>query len=130
MERLTLRPRHWYAMNYFAGTMHWMHVSPIWIFSVTGRKFGNGELAMEFFHANYSEGVQNKVYDLRVLRRTPGFLCAEVNSGNDEARPAVIITELTLEWLSMHWPSMRPTGDPQAWCDEHLGRPGRPARSH
>jgi hypothetical protein len=128
MERLTLQLRRWYAMTYYAAKTPWTHVSPIWVIDLTAEKTGKGDLRLEFFHANYSEGVQGKVYDLRVLRRTAGFRCAEVDYGNGEPKPAVIITELTLEWLCLHWSEMQPEGDPQAWCDEHLGPPGHPAR--
>lgn len=32
-----------------------------------------------------------------------------------EPKPAVIISELTLEWLRLHWPELRPEGHPQFW---------------
>lgn len=129
MGRLTLQPRTWYALDYLtaAGSRH---ASPIWVTEVVPAKTGNGELLLHFHHANYPEGVQDKAYRLRVLRRTPAFIVAERVDAPAPC-PLVLLTEVTAAWIQLHWPQYRvQAGDLQAWCDEAIGRPGHPPRVH
>lgn len=77
MNLFAVQTRTWYAMEYVFPSAG-RHFSPIWIDEITPLKTGAGLLRLRFFHANYPEGVRDKVYDLQVLQRKrhPGFLRA------------------------------------------------------
>jgi hypothetical protein len=73
MQRLTLQRHQWYAMlrlNPFGAQDY----CPIWIYVVKPLQTGKGRLKLSFWDATYPEGVQDKVYRLRVMRREPGFV--------------------------------------------------------
>lgn len=122
MEDLTLQPRRWYAMDYYFPKDGKRHASPIWVTAVTPKRSGAGELALRFHHANYPEGVQDKKYDLKILRRTEGLILAARIYGS-QPDSFVIITEITVEWVRLNWPHYEPKRDLQSWCDEAIGRP-------
>lgn len=76
--------------------------SPVKIMSIHPKGSGTRLFDLEFFHANYPEGVQTKLYTLRTLQRTPAYLFAE----RMEASPpcmGVLLHDLTTEWLLMHF---------------------------
>jgi len=50
------------------------HYSPIWVQEFAPQKTGARMLQPHFYHANYPEGVQEKVYDLHILHRSDGDL--------------------------------------------------------
>jgi hypothetical protein len=74
------------------------HSSPIRIERVTPLGTGKSELELTFFHACYPEGVQNKVYRLRVLHRSERDIVA-VRIDVD-GHPTVRLTPLTRQWLA------------------------------
>jgi hypothetical protein len=53
------------------------HHSPVWINAVTPMKTGHQMLRIDFHHAAYSDGVQSKVYDVKVLRREAGYVLSD-----------------------------------------------------
>ena len=115
----TLTPRRWYAMLCILpdGTQH---ASPVWIFAAHARKTGAGLLEMDFWHANYPEGVQRKTYLLRVLRRAAAYLIAERH--DEPEKSPVILAEVSREWLRAHF-QHEATGDLQAWLDRSCPHP-------
>lgn len=115
----TLNRHRWYAMQVVLrnGTQH---VSPVWIFEVRALKSGKGIMQLHFWHANYPEGVQDKVYDLRVIRREPGYLLAERQ--DDGSKALVLLSEVTSEWIGTHF-RQAPDGDLQAWLDRQCAHP-------
>ena len=70
-HRFTLSAGAWVAMDLWMeddGSV-WEHASPIRIDRVHPLGTGRTEVELGFFHACYSEGVQDKVYRLRILHR-------------------------------------------------------------
>ena len=101
MTRFTLRPGGWYGMvlTYPPGGQR---VSPIFCHAAVPRQSGAGLIDLRFFHAEYPEGVQDKDYVLRVLRREHGYLLA-LNAISDGER-CVLLTDLSPEWFEYHYP--------------------------
>lgn len=83
-QMLQLVPHAWYAMEIFgaSGAPTNPHVSPIFLKAVEPLKTGRGLLKVEFFHAYYPEGVQNKEYVLRVLHRSSSQFAAMKMNNN------------------------------------------------
>lgn len=88
----------WYAAEFlgdeFAGRRHY---SPIRVDGLELLKTGRGELRLAFWHQNYPEGVQDKVYKLRVLERAATYILVR-SLEHDPAR-ILHITTLTWRWL-------------------------------
>lgn len=122
MERFTLSPRRWYAMDYTHSKPDGLleHFSPIWVRETIAHKTGKGLLSIDFWHVNYPEGVQGKVYEVYVLRRSWHYLVAELaDYGAD--RPLLIVRDVSWGWLDQHFPDYardrQPGEDIQAFLD-------------
>lgn len=101
--RFTLNPGTWYAMEFLStddGNFRRMY-SPVKIMSIHPKGNGKGLFDLQFFHANYPEGVQTKLYTLRTLQRTPTYLFAE-RMEQSPPRMGVLLHDLTTEWLFLH----------------------------
>lgn len=85
------------------------HYSPIWIMAVMPQSSLDGRIDLEFYHANYAEGVRDKLYPLRTLRRTAGFFLAEAYGPPEPERRLIIIEIITPVWLRTHFPELRIT---------------------
>ena len=97
------------------------HFSPIWVEEITPLKTGVGMLRLRLFHANYPEGVQDKVYDLRVVQRFDGHLLALRRSdGREDA--TVILESITREWFVHHFPNLRLRHDSDSSFTTELDR--------
>ena len=79
MERFTLRVGQWYAAELIGDEFHAQlrSYSPIKVRSIRQLKSGNRMFELGFYHANYPEGVQNKVYLLRTIERAHHFLLTQ-----------------------------------------------------
>lgn len=114
MDRFTLVPHRWYASELigeeFGSSIR--SYSPIRVDQITpngGRKF-----SLAFYHANYPEGVRDKVYDLQTLERNSFFILARSTS-HDPGRLMLIHT-ITAGWLRQHFGvAMLETDDVQGW---------------
>lgn len=86
--------------------------SPIRVDKITphgGRKF-----SLAFYHANYPEGVRDKVYDLETLERNQTFISARSVSHNPVR--LMLVYAITGEWLREHFGIViSESEDPQAW---------------
>lgn len=120
MNDFTLQPRTWYAMEYVFRSAE-RHFSPIWVQEIKPLKTGAGMLRLHFFHANYPEGVQDKIYDLQVVQRFVGHLVA-LRRSDGVADATVILEPITREWFAQHFPSMRVRDDPDASFATELDR--------
>ncbi|MEI6107914.1 MAG: hypothetical protein WCR49_12995 [Opitutae bacterium] len=121
MATFTLLPRRWYALDYFYPYSGERHASPIWVSEIIPHHSGSGKLSIKFWHANCAEDMHDQDYTLRVLRRTGGYLLAERVCGTEP--PAVVLTEITPEWLKQSFPQLgtpRDGAEIQTWCDEHI----------
>lgn len=76
--------------------------SPIKVLNVHPHKTGKGTFELEFYHAAYPAGVQNKKYELRTLIRSGKYLMAE--RLHDSGRQmTVVLFDLMPDWLMMHF---------------------------
>lgn len=75
--------------------------SPIRVKRVEALGTGSGDLRLDFFHANYPPGVQQKSYRLRVVERQTRFLLAR--SLDHAPTRLLLIYEATHEWLKLHF---------------------------
>lgn len=89
----TLVAGHWVAMTRDADGAN--DCSPVKILNVES---GDGKLSVYFYEAFYPEGVREKEYVLRHIRRDLLHL-----EGKDAEGKFVIFTELTREWLASHF---------------------------
>lgn len=114
MDRLSLEPGHWYAME-LLGEEYGPSVrsySPIRVDEITPR--GGRRFSLAFYHANYPEGVRSKVYDLETIERNRTFILARSLS-HSPAR-FTLIYAVTSTWLEEHFGiSISESEDPQAW---------------
>lgn len=115
----TLVPRRWYAVELigdeFGDALR--SYSPVRVDAVTPLGTGGGELLLDFLHANYPRGVQQKSYRLHVLERQTRYLLAR---GLDHT-PArlLLIFEPTREWLKQHFGLDAPEpGDIQSFMEQ------------
>ncbi len=102
----TLQPRTWYAMEYIFPSAE-RHLSPIWVQEITPLKTGVGMLRLHFYHANYSEGVRDKSYDLQIVHRFKGHLVALRRESEDGVHATVLLQPMTREWFVQHFPGIR-----------------------
>ncbi|MDO6559401.1 hypothetical protein [Paraglaciecola chathamensis] len=100
MSRLSLKPRYWYAAEFYDEAFgdELRSYSPIKVNNVIpkgGRKFH-----LDFYHANYPSGVQNKGYDLQTIERNKHFIFAQ-SLGNSPR--LLLIYPITFDWLNQHF---------------------------
>lgn len=103
-------------MEYILPDAH-RHFSPVWIEKVTPLKSGHGVLEVAFFHANYSEGVQGKIYQVCVLQRTPAYLVGARQEPDGSTRGTLIFEVITPEWMALHFPN-NPISAARPFSDE------------
>lgn len=117
MKKLILLPNHWYACEFIHDVPftrdRWY--SPIRVKGIKTWKDGSGRMDLAFFHANYPEGVQDKVYSLRILVRSTHVLVAACME--PEGR-ILVIHKLDWTWMRAHFTITHevPT-DPREWLD-------------
>lgn len=99
----TLVPGRWYAAELigddFGDALR--SYSPIRVDGIKPLGTGSGELLLDFFHANYPQGVQPKSYRLQIVERQARFLFAR-RLGQTPTR-LVLIYEPTWDWLKQHF---------------------------
>jgi hypothetical protein len=77
INRFTLLERHWYATEFIGdefGTMFNERNSPIFVESLIPASNGSRKFELHFYHANYPEGVRQKIYTLQTIERGEHFL--------------------------------------------------------
>lgn len=76
--RFTLTPSKWYAVEFigdeFSTEKECRSYSPIRVDRITPVKGGHRHFDLSFYHANYPEGVRDKVYTLQTLERGEHFI--------------------------------------------------------
>jgi hypothetical protein len=125
-QPFTLERHRWYAMQIVLPSGG-QYFSPIWIFETCPLQTGKKLLQVSFWHAHYPEGVQDKVYDLRVLRRTKalnasyrGYLLAERTGSS--SKDLILLSEITADWIQTHFRKSS-EGDLQQWLDRQCPHP-------
>ena len=102
MKRFKLDIGKWYAMEFFCEKFN--HVSPVLVEGLRVHNSGNRLFKLSFFHANYSQGVQDKHYELQTVIRNTFMLVAERQDADEEGkRPVLCFFDLTPEWLETHF---------------------------
>ena len=117
---MTLLPDHWYACEFIPEDPlnDERMYSPIRIQSIRTFKDGSGRLQLAFYHANYPEGVRDKLYDLRVVLRTPTSFLA-VRSGTPPL--VLLIHELDAAWLAKQFDIRVPLNrDISVWLSKNV----------
>jgi hypothetical protein len=111
---LLLEPRHWYAAELIGeefGT-EIRSYSPIRVDEV--RPSGGRRFSLAFYHANYPEGVRDKVYELETIERTASFILARSREHNPSR--LMLIYPITSVWLREHFGATVSDGeDVEAW---------------
>jgi len=80
------------------------HYSPIYVYEFRALKTGEGAFELDFFHANYSTGVQEKTYKLKTVLRNTFILIAErIDSKTEADSPLTFLSELSSDWLQSHF---------------------------
>lgn len=121
-SRFTLQPGQWYALlllgdEFDATSMCKVSPSPIRVEELTPLKTDHGLFRLNFFHANYPEGVQQKQYMLRTFYRGRRSILA-ISEEHDPPR-LLYITDITFDWLRHNFPHQRFDG---ATPDDALNR--------
>lgn len=124
MRRFTIERGRWYACEIigdeFAGGVgtDLCSYSPIKVLSLTPSHSGDRTFRLDFYQANYPEGVRDKRYNLCTIERGESMLMAR----STEHTPSRIlqIYAITPEWVRLHFPDWKPdTNDIQRWLDEN-----------
>jgi hypothetical protein len=97
--RFSLEPNRWYAAEIigeeFAESIR--SLSPIKVRRLIPESQGGRCFSLEFYHANYPEGVRDKIYRLRTIERNKEFILAV--STEHSPRRYLLIHHINVEWL-------------------------------
>jgi len=119
--RFTLELRRWYACEIIGDEFEdgLCSYSPIKVIGIEPIKNGSRMLKLDFYHANYPDGVREKSYPLQTIERGERFLLAR----SVEHNPVRIlqIYDINYEWIVKHFPGLKPDRDDiQRWLDKNL----------
>lgn len=119
--RFTIEANRWYACELIGDEFEEdiCSYSPIKILRLETLAHGDRTLSLHFYHANYPEGVRDKLYNLRTIERGEKFFLAKSLDHN----PVRIlqIYDISYEWVVRHFPRMTPgKNDLHRWLDRHL----------
>jgi len=106
---LKLEPGHWYAWQMIPGYIGERCVpycSPIYVKAVVPRSTGRGILHLDFENVLYARGVEEFSLDLRVLKRTPDYLLAEILYQEAGVDRSTVISSIEAEWIRRFCPEL------------------------
>lgn len=96
------------------------HSSPIKALAFTPLGKGDGRFELEFFHANYPEGVQDKIYTIRTIERKRNYLLGRVV----DTERMVLLFDLSESWLAAHFGArFKPGESPERWVENVFLKP-------
>ena len=103
MTRFTLVRDRWYACEFIGDEFQEdrCSYSPIKVLGFEPLNDGSRRLRLEFFHANYPTGVQDKVYTLRTIERGESFMLAR--SLDHEPPRFLQIYDIDAAWMRRHF---------------------------
>ncbi len=112
-----LQDRCWYAAE-FIGEEFGTDIrsySPIHIHSIQTENLGRRRFTLSFYHANYPEGVRDKIYTLQDVERTRTYLLAR--STEHTPTRLLLVYPISWDWLAKHFGTRPQTEllDVQAW---------------
>ena len=111
---MTLKPGHWYAAELIGEEFgsEIRSYSPIRVDEVRPR--GGRGFSLAFYHANYPEGVRDKVYELETIERTATFILARLREHSPSR--LMLIYPVTSAWLREHFgATVADDEDVEAW---------------
>lgn len=126
MNRFTLCPNTWYACELIGDefSQDKCSYSPIKVYEFHPVGVGDRSFVLEFFHANYPEGVQDKSYRLQTVHRGESLILARAT--DYEPARFLQLYEITAEWLNEHFKSAtRVTESPQIYLDRAYNAPNK-----
>lgn len=118
-SRFSLQPRRWYACEIIGDEFDEdkCSYSPILVHEATALQTGQRTFRLHFYHANYPEGVRDKICTLQTIERGKSFILTR-SVDHDPAR-YLLIYEVTRDWIARHFPQSRVDADDiQQWLDE------------
>ncbi len=123
-SRFTLCPRSWYAMEFVGDEFFEIpgyRSSPIFVESLVPAKSGNRQFTLSFYHANYPEGVRNKIYNLQTIERGERFIL--VRSTEHNPTRIMHIFAIDWEWLLSRFTIDRPDREREigVWLSSNWG---------
>ena len=113
--RFTLEPGRWYAMELIGPEFgeEIRSCSPIRVSRIDALGGGSREFQLDFFHANYPAGVQDKSYRIKTISRDQNYLLGRV-AGTDRL---VLIFDLHYRWINSHFnANLSSDEDIETWC--------------
>jgi len=114
MDRFSLEPGRWYAAELLGEEFgsEIRSYSPIRVEEI--RPKGGCRFSLAFYHANYPEGVRDKVYALETLERGATFILAR--SREHSPPRLMLIYSVTSAWLREHFgATVSESEDVQPW---------------
>ena len=93
--------------------------SPIRVAEIKPLKSGSRRFSLNFYHANYPEGVRDKCYTLQTIERGESFILAR-SIEHDPVR-LLQIYEIDGAWMRRHFPDFYsdPSDDVQQWLSRN-----------
>lgn len=119
--RFKLEPDRWYACEIIGDEFDGdkCSYSPVKVLNIKPLVRGNRTLVLEFYHANYPEGVRDKAYTLQTIERGDTFFLAR-SLDHDPVR-ILQFYDIDAEWLIRHFPGLRPDRqDAQGWLNRQF----------
>lgn len=118
----TLEPGNWYACELIGDEFDddCCSYSPIRVNGITPLKSGRGKFRLDFYHANYPEGVRDKSYDLVMLEHGSRYLLA-ISRKHIPAR-TMQIYDIDWPWMISHFSPFDGDGseDIQTWLGRNV----------
>ncbi len=102
-ERFTLNESEWYAAEIISEEFESKirSYSPIKVLRLETKKSGRSLFSLHFYHANYPAGVRDKVYELKMVERTPSFILAKTTE--HPVTRYLLIYAIGGDWLRKHF---------------------------
>ena len=119
--RFTLRTDKWYACEIIGDAFDedLCSYSPIKVKKFVPLGTGASRFRLHFYHANYPQGVNDKIYDLQMVLRGKRFLLAR---STDYDPPRILqIYDINWSWMKKHF-SLKEQADRDlyAWLDRNV----------
>lgn len=119
--RFQLERSRWYACEFIGDEFDedLCSYSPIKILGIEPLKQGNSTIVIKFYHANYPEGVRDKVYKVRIIKRGMRYILGK--SLDHETERFLQIYDIDSEWVKRHFPYLEPSRtNLQSWLSENI----------
>lgn len=118
--RFSLGPDRWYAAEIigeeFEKTIR--SYSPIKVRRIVSEGKGGRFFLLDFYHANYPEGVREKRYHLKTIERNKEFILAV--STEDNPRRYFLIHPINVEWLkNIYHVDFKPGMSAEDWLERY-----------